>query len=197
MTVEDGMIVARGARYRALYLGGSSHRMTLRALAGSGRCWTRGRRSSASRPVCSPSLADDPAEHARLVRELWETGKHSGRLMDTEDLAAALGELGLVPSRTVAGAELVRIGRRIGEAELTFLANPGPEPVTATVRAATPLVSWNPVTVRREALPVITRPPTAATSIASIWHRWSPSCWSTATTSDFQNARPPRWPSCG
>ena len=32
VTVEDGTLVARGARYRALYLGGSSQRMTLRAL---------------------------------------------------------------------------------------------------------------------------------------------------------------------
>jgi hypothetical protein len=87
------------------------------------------------------------------VGALWGAGEHKGRLLDTADLARALGELGLVPSRTVRGADLVRIGRRIGDAELTFLANPEPEPVTATVRATTPLVSWNPVTMCRESLP--------------------------------------------
>ena len=157
VTIENGTIVARGARYRALYLGGSSQRMTLRALARLRALLDEGATIIGSRPACSPSLADDPAEHARVVRELWEAGKHGGRLIDTAELASALGELGLVPSRAVAGAELVQIGRRIGAAELTFLANPGPEPVTAMVRAATPLVSWNPVTVRREGLPVIKR----------------------------------------
>jgi hypothetical protein len=131
--------------------------MTLRALAGLRALLDEGATIIGSRPACSPSLADDPAEHARVVDELWEAGKHGGRLIDTADLASALGELGLVPSRAVAGAGLVQIGRRIGTAELTFLANPGPEPVTATVRAVTPLVSWNPVTVRREGLPVIKR----------------------------------------
>ncbi len=158
VTVEDGMIVARGARYRALYLGGSSHRMTLRALGRIRALLDQGATVIGSRPGSSPSLADDPVEHARAVRALWETGEHDGRLMDTEDLASGLGELGLIPNRIVAGAELVRIGRRIGDAELTFLANPAPEPVTATVRAARPLVSWNPVTVVREALPLVSGP---------------------------------------
>jgi hypothetical protein len=155
VTVEDGVIVARGARYRALYLGGSSHRMTLRALGRIGALLSEGATIIGPRPGSSPSLADDPAEHARIVQALWETGEHTGRLIDTADLAHALGELGLAPSRSVQGADLVRSGRRIGDAELTFLANPEPEPVTATVRAATPLVSWDPVTLRREALPVV------------------------------------------
>jgi hypothetical protein len=154
LTVEDGVIVARGARYHVLYLGGSSHRMTLRALRRIRALLDEGATVIGSRPESSPSLADDPAEHARVVRALWEAGEHKGRLIDTEDLASALGELGLVPSRIVAGADLVRIGRRIGDTELTFLANPEPEPVTATVRAVTPVVNWNPVTARREALPV-------------------------------------------
>lgn len=157
VTVEDGMLAARGARYRALYLGGSSHRMTLRALRRIKALLDGGATVIGSRPGSSPSLADDPAEHARVVCALWETGEYLGRLIDTRDLAYALGELGLVPSRAVEGANLVRTGRRIGDAELTFLANPEPEPVTATVRAATRLVSWNPVTVHREALPVVCR----------------------------------------
>jgi hypothetical protein len=157
MTVEDGTIVARGARYRVLYLGGSSHRMTLRALHRIRALLNEGATVVGPRPACSPSLADDPREHARVVQALWDAGEHAGRLVDTDDLARALGELGVVPSRMVEGADLVRAGRRIGSAELTFLANPEPEPVTATVRTATPLVSWNPVTLRREALPVTDR----------------------------------------
>jgi hypothetical protein len=156
--VEDGMIVARGARYRALYLGGSSHRMTLRALGRIRALLNAGATIIGARPDASPSLADDLAEHARVVHSLWDANEHAGRLIDTKDLARALGELELVPTRVVQGADLVRASRRIGDAELTFLANPKPEPVTATVRTATPLVSWNPVTVRREALPVVRQP---------------------------------------
>jgi hypothetical protein len=156
--VEDGVIVARGARYRALYLGGSSHHMTLRALHRISALLNDGATVVGSRPGSSPSLADDPAEHARVVRALWEAGEHAGRLIDTNDLARAVGELGLVPSRAVEGAGLLRTGRRIGGIELTFLTNPEPEPVTATVRATAPLVSWNPVTLRREALPMANRP---------------------------------------
>ena len=152
VTVEDGVIVARGARYRVLYLGGSSRRMTLRALDRIRALLGSGATVIGARPESSPSLADDPAEHASAVRALWDAGEHEGRLIGTADLAQALGELGLVPNRTVEGAALVRIGRRIGAAELTFLANPSPEPVTVTVRAAAPLVSWDPVTLRQEAL---------------------------------------------
>jgi hypothetical protein len=157
VTVEDGMLVARGARYRVLYLGGSSHRMTLRALHRIRALLSEGATVIGSRPACSPSLADDPAEHARSVQTVWEASEHAGRLIDTNNLARALGELGLVPSRTVHGADLLRTGRRIEGAELTFLANPRPEPVMATVRAAAPLVSWDPVTLRREVLPLARR----------------------------------------
>ena len=158
LTVQDGVIVARGARYRVLYLGGSSHRMTLRALRRIGELLDDGATVVGARPGASPSLADDPAEHARIVRALWDADQHKGRLIGTANLAQALGEFGLSPRRTVHGASLLRTGRRIGDVELTFLANPEPEPVAATVRAGAPLVSWNPVTMRREALPLAGRP---------------------------------------
>jgi (4-O-methyl)-D-glucuronate---lignin esterase len=159
LTVEDGVLVARGARYRALYLGGSSHRMTLRALRRIRTLLDEGVTVIGARPGSSPSLADDTGEYARVVHELWEAGDHGGRLIDTDDLARALDELGLAPSLTVGGACLLRCGRRVGDAELTFLANPEPKPVTATVRTATPMVSWNPVTLHREALSLVNRLP--------------------------------------
>jgi hypothetical protein len=157
LTVEDGILVARGARYRVLYLGGSSHRMTSRALDRIRALLDAGATVIGARPGSSPSLADDTGEHARVVRELWEAGEHGGRLIDTDDLARALDELGLAPGLAVEGASLLRCGRRVGDAELTFLANPEPKPVTATVRAAAPLVTWNPVTVRQESLPLADR----------------------------------------
>jgi hypothetical protein len=53
----------------------------------------------------------------------------------------------------VDGADLLRIGRRIDGREIVFLANPSPQPAAATVRAEQPLVAWDPVTLRRRALP--------------------------------------------
>jgi hypothetical protein len=153
LRVEDGIIVARGARYRALYLGGSSARMTLRTLGRLRELLDDGATVVGTRPASSPSLTDDPAEHARAVRALWDDSEHKGRLLATGDLARALGELGLTPSPVITGDGLIRTGRRIGDTELTFLASTSLQPVTATVRSAAPLVTWNPVTVRREALP--------------------------------------------
>jgi hypothetical protein len=50
---------------------------------------------------------------------------------------------------------VLRIGRRTAAGDLHFLANPEPVPVTLTVRthADEPIVAWDPVTLRREAVP--------------------------------------------
>ena len=101
------------------------------------------------RPAGSPSLADDDAR----ARARSATGCGASRPGADADLAARCG---LGASRlTVEGAELLRIGRRTAAGEVVFLANPAPEPVTVTVATAggRPLVAWDPVTLRREALP--------------------------------------------
>jgi hypothetical protein len=98
------------------------------------------------RPVGSPSLADDDAEHAHLCDRLW-----NGAVADTDDLGSALEQLGLRPALVVDGAEVLRIGRRIDGDEVTFLANPLPETVTVTV-SADDLVAWDPVSLRRTAV---------------------------------------------
>ena len=105
LRVEDGAVVADGATYRLLYLGGSSGRMTLTALLGDrAAARSRARRSSASRPECSPSLGDD----VRGVRRRCATGSgRAARRADasiaTSDLDAALDELGMRPALEVDG----------------------------------------------------------------------------------------------
>jgi hypothetical protein len=162
LNVDDGTLVAGSARYRLLYLGGSSHRMTVRALRRLAQLVAGGATVVGRRPDGSPSLADDPGEHERLCEQLWD----SGRVVDTGDLSAALRELGIAPELSVAGAELPMISRRVGGRRLTFLANPGTEPVTVTVSMpGARLAAWDPVEVRRWALPeaadgyVLTLPP--------------------------------------
>jgi hypothetical protein len=144
--VADGGLAAGETRYRVLYLGGSSARMTVRALRRLTELVAEGATVVGRRPVGSPSLADDDAEHARLCDRLW-----SGAVVDTDDLGSALDRLGLRPGLTVHDTGVLRIGRRIGDGEVTFLANPSPEAVTVTVGSAG-LVAWDPVTLRRTAV---------------------------------------------
>jgi hypothetical protein len=150
VSVVDGALAAGDTRYRLLYLGGSSARMTIRALRRLGALVEDGATVVGRRPFGSPSLADDAAEHARLRDEIWS----GDSVVDTDDLGAALERLGLRPSLVVEGAELLRIGRRVGDREIVFLANPSPEPVSVTVTSAwaEPLVLWDPVALRRTAL---------------------------------------------
>ncbi|HEY7274043.1 MAG TPA: glycosyl hydrolase [Actinoplanes sp.] len=148
--VDNGALVAGTARYRLLYLGGSSRRMTVRALRRLEQLVTDGATVVGRRPDGSPSLADDAGEHERLCKQLWG----AGRVMATDDLAAALRELGVTPELSIEGAELPMIGRRVGAHRLTFVTNPRTEPVTVVVSAAgTGSAVWDPVELRRWALP--------------------------------------------
>ncbi len=104
--VVDGDLTAGATRYRVLYLGGSSARMTVRALRRIAELVEAGATVVGRRPVGSPSLADDDAEHQRLCDLLWSP---SGSVIDTADLATALDELGVRPSLVVEGGDLLRI----------------------------------------------------------------------------------------
>jgi len=155
-SVEDGVLVAGSARYRLLYLRGSSARMTVRALRRILALVDAGATVVGRRPCGSPSLADDHAEHQRLCDRLWASGSadRDGVVIDSDNLAATLGDLGLTPNLIVEDADVLRIGRRVGDTDVVFLANPMPEPVTVTIRKASgpPPVAWDPVTLRRDAL---------------------------------------------
>jgi hypothetical protein len=151
ITVDDGLLAAAGARYRLLYLGGSSCRMTVRALRRIAELAEAGAPVAGRRPSASPSLADDEAEHQRLCERLWGTG----RVLDTGDLTGAAQARGLRPRLAVEGADLLRIGRRTAAGEIVFLANPTPEPVEVTVTTAADRapVAWDPVALCRQWLP--------------------------------------------
>ena len=152
--VEAGVLAAGDARYRVLYLGGSSSRMTIRALRRIAELVEAGAVVVGRRPVGSPSLADDDREHAALCERLWA----SGAVRDTDDLAAVLDDLGVRPSVTVDGAELLRIGRRTTAGDVVFLANPATDPVDVLVTTASGRapVAWDPVTLCREQLAATT-----------------------------------------
>ncbi|MFM9709728.1 glycosyl hydrolase, partial [Streptomyces galilaeus] len=60
-----------GARYRAIYLGGTAQRMTLRTLQRLAALVEGGATVIGLPPVRSPSLDDDPAQWSALVQRLW------------------------------------------------------------------------------------------------------------------------------
>ncbi|GGI47461.1 hypothetical protein BCL57_002158 [Agromyces flavus] len=155
LRVVDGSIEADGATYRALYLGGSSERMTLPTLLAIERMLDAGATLIGNRPVASPSLADDADAFRAACDRVWSAGRARGRVVATPNLAAALTGLGLRPALSVDGPPVRRIGRIIDGRRVTFLANPAEASVElrlTTDRNAPPLVAWDPVAVRTLAL---------------------------------------------
>ncbi|MFC4595859.1 glycosyl hydrolase [Sphingobium tyrosinilyticum] len=93
---NDGaeLVTKGGARYRLLYLGGTSRRMTVPALRRIAALVEGGATVLGDAPESSPSLADDTAEFAALVHKLWaggvETQVGKGRVIAGKDVEAAL-----------------------------------------------------------------------------------------------------------
>lgn len=156
LTVADGVLSSAGARYRVLYLGGSSRRMTLGALRTIEALLEGGATVVGVRPEGSPSLGDDPEEFARLCDSMWALPRARGRLVPTSDLVEAIRVLGMKPWLEVEGARLRTISRVVDGERVTFLANPAD--VEARVRVTVPvevdaLSAWDPVQVRMLGLP--------------------------------------------
>ena len=145
LRVEGGRIVAEGADYAILFLGGSSARMTCAALTEVGRLVDAGAAVIGDRPTRSPSLSDDPADFSALCDRLWgEGGVFPGSLAD------GLARRGRTPAWEVTGGIVRRISRVVDGRRLLFLANPAASALDVRVRLAggAPLVVWDPVEVR-------------------------------------------------
>lgn len=155
LRVEGGDVVAAGARYRVLFLGGSSERMTLPTLLAIERLLDHGATVVGRRPVTSPSLADDPREVDDACDRIWSATRSRGRVLATTDLRSALEELGLRPALEVEGAAVRQIARVVDGRRVTFLSNPSADPIAFRVlvpAASPPLVAWDPVPVSAERL---------------------------------------------
>jgi hypothetical protein len=136
ISVVDGQLASRsGARYRVLYLGGSSGRMTLASLRRIAQLVQAGAALVGRRPAGSPSLADAPAEFARLADQLWGAAGSApgtrrvglGSVDGGGDLKAALARLKVRPALRLDGAAdgLMTIQRHSPTHELYFVANTG------------------------------------------------------------------------
>lgn len=118
----DGELVApSGARFKALYLGGTSARMTLPVLRRIAQFADAGVTIVGDPPVSSPSLADDEDEFRALVSRLWG---ESGKAIPGTDVEAALLSKGIEPD-FVAGedTDVLFLHRRLEDGDAYFLTN--------------------------------------------------------------------------
>ena len=125
------LVAAGGARYRVLYLGGSSRRMTLPVLRRLAQLAEAGATIVGTAPEGSPSLQDDPAEYSALVQRLWSgqavTQVGKGRVFASHDVEAALGAIGAASdftySAAAADADIRFVHRRLPDGDIYFVNN--------------------------------------------------------------------------
>ena len=130
--VENGELVAKsGARYRALYLGGTSQRMTLPMLQRIAALAEAGATVIGTAPTSSPALGDDAAASAAIAHRLWSgvpvTTVGKGRVLAGRDVEAALATAGIRPDfqfpKAAADSQFLFVHRRTPDAELYYVNN--------------------------------------------------------------------------
>jgi hypothetical protein len=142
LAVRNGdLVAASGARYRLLFLGGSSRRMTMGTLRRLQALAEQGATIVGPAPASAPGLADDPAAFNALVKRLWSgapiTRVGKGRVIAGADVEAALASLGQAPDVDFAGAadaQLLFVHRRLADGELYFIANRAAKPIRTEAR---------------------------------------------------------------
>jgi len=131
--VQDSELIAKkgSARYRAIYLGGSSARMTFTTLARLAELAEAGATIVGQPPTGSPGLQDNPMAYRALVARLWGGGKITtigrGRIIASSDIEAALGSLGIEPDfdyvKSRPDSELLFLHRHTGDADIYYVDN--------------------------------------------------------------------------
>lgn len=139
LSVKNGdLVAASGARYRVLYLGGSSGRMTLATLKRLHALASQGATIVGVAPVSSPGLADDPDVFAARVRTMWRgaavTRVGRGRVVAGRDVEAALAQRGRAPDVVFDTAALQFVHRRLADGDVYFIANRSGKPVRTEAR---------------------------------------------------------------
>jgi (4-O-methyl)-D-glucuronate---lignin esterase len=132
LSVQSGDLVAKsGARYKLLYLGGSSEHMTLPVLRQLASLVDAGATIVGQAPESSPSLNDDKAAFDTLVRRLWSgqpvTTVGQGRVLASRDVEGALASLGVGPdfsyTKPDPDTQILFLHRRVADGDLYFIGN--------------------------------------------------------------------------
>ena len=135
-----------GARYRVLYLGGSSSHMTLKTLRKIAALAEGGATIVGLPPKSSPSLSDagKMGEWSGLVTRLWSgkptTAVGRGSVIASADIASALRTAGVAPDFSFTGgstdSDIPFIHRKFSEGDIYYLVNrrDRPETIEAQLR---------------------------------------------------------------
>ncbi|MBA4090488.1 MAG: glycoside hydrolase [Sphingobium sp.] len=128
MSVDDGKLVAGNARYRALYLGGSSRVMTLSTLQRIAGLVDAGATVIGEAPERAPGLQDDAAAFKALTRRLWSGAPQGkGRVIASSDVEAALASAGTGPDFRIGDgaqdADYRFVHRKLADGDLYFVNN--------------------------------------------------------------------------
>lgn len=134
VSVADGDIVVRApgtGRYRALYLGGTSEKMTLATLRRISELVEAGAFVIGQRPSGSPNLLDDDAAFQALAAKLWTVGPETrfgkGRVVRALNPDKALLDAGVTAdfdhSKPVPDTSLLFKHRKLADGDLYFITN--------------------------------------------------------------------------
>ena len=131
----DEVVSPSGARYKAIYLGGTTRMMTLPALRKLATLVEGGATVIGRAPVADPSLADADGQFAALVAKLWPGGGSAkvgkGQVIADADVEAGLATIRVRSDfRFTAGAP--------GPGSLSCIARPTREKSTSSAMAAPP-----------------------------------------------------------
>ena len=132
LQVKDGMIVTdSGMRYRAIFFGRGTERVSLPVLEKVRAMVQAGAVLIGPRPQGSPSLSDDPVKVKQVLDALW-TGKAEakvgkGQVFTAAETGPALQTIGLAPDFTYEkpqpDSHVMFLHRRLSDGDAYFLSN--------------------------------------------------------------------------
>jgi len=133
LLANDGseVVSPAGARYKAIYLSGTTRMMTLPTLRKLAALVEGGATVIGRAPVADPSLADADGQFAALVAKLWPGGGSAkvgkGQVIAGDDVEAGLATIGVRPDFRFtggsAGAKIPFVHRTTDTGEIYFLSN--------------------------------------------------------------------------
>jgi hypothetical protein len=135
LSVDGGELVAvGGVRYKALYLGLNSRRMTRATLQAVAKLVEQGALVIGMPPEGSPSLADDPADFRALIARLWSgapvTQVGQGRVVASRAPETALAAAGIGPDVSIAGPQpgsnYLFVHRKLDDGDIYYVNNRRP-----------------------------------------------------------------------
>jgi hypothetical protein len=130
--VEGGNLVTPGgASYRVLYLGGTARRMTLPTLRKIAGLVEQGATVVGLPPASSPSLGENTAEYASLVKRLWPgsavAAVGAGRVVRSGMIEPAMDQLQATPDfdyeKAHPDSEILFLHRHLPDGEIYFIDN--------------------------------------------------------------------------